>query len=602
MRRRCGRRASPWPASSCATWRPSVRRRPRSRVTEPNPLRDEFRMHRVPGSCAVVIFGGLGDLAGRKLVPALYNLYLRRLLPAGFSMIGIGRTDPGGDEGYRAAMRKKCEEFSRTRGHRRRVGLGFAELAQLGDAARSTAPPPTPSCSGGWARSRPATAPPATCCSTCRCRPASSPSSSTGSATTGSRPRRPGLPPRRDREAVRRGPGQLRGAERRGAPGLQGASRSSGSTTTSARRRSRTSSCSGSRTASSSRSGTATSSTTSRSPWPSRSGSRAAAASTRKPARCATSSRTTCCRCCRFVAMEPPASFDAEAVRDERGKALVVVPAAAAVRRRARPVRGRPRRRQARAGLPRGGRASRPTRTSRPTSPRAPAHRQLALGRYAVLPPHRQAPAEARHRGRDPVQARAAPAVLLRGRRAARAERARAADPAQRGHLAAVRREGAVGAHPDPHRQHGLPVRHRLLRRRRPRRTRRCCSTRCAATAPTSPVRTRSRSRGASCSRCSTRGRTRAAAHTCTRPARGAPRRPTSWWRATAAGGGGRDRGQPRLDRARARAAAGRGGRRAGRRPHAHRRHGGLRRRPRAGRRDRRVHRRAPATRDPAAR
>ena len=79
-----------------------------------NPLRDEFRMHRVPGSCAVVIFGGLGDLAGRKLVPALYNLYLRRLLPAGFSVIGIGRTDPGGDEGYRAAMRKKCEEFSRT--------------------------------------------------------------------------------------------------------------------------------------------------------------------------------------------------------------------------------------------------------------------------------------------------------------------------------------------------------------------------------------------------------------------------------------------------------------------------------------------------------
>ena len=79
-----------------------------------NPLRDQFRMHRVPGSCAVVIFGGLGDLAGRKLVPALYNLYLRRLLPAGFSMIGIGRTDPGGDEGYRKALRERCASFSRT--------------------------------------------------------------------------------------------------------------------------------------------------------------------------------------------------------------------------------------------------------------------------------------------------------------------------------------------------------------------------------------------------------------------------------------------------------------------------------------------------------
>ena len=91
------------------------RRRARSGLMAANPLRDEFRMHRVPGSCATVIFGGLGDLATRKLVPALYNLYLRRLLPAGFAMIGIGRTDPGGDEGYRTELRKRCELFSRTR-------------------------------------------------------------------------------------------------------------------------------------------------------------------------------------------------------------------------------------------------------------------------------------------------------------------------------------------------------------------------------------------------------------------------------------------------------------------------------------------------------
>ncbi len=79
-----------------------------------NPLRDELRMHRVPGPCAMVIFGGQGDLAGRKLVPALYNLYLRRLLPTGFALIGIGRRDAGGDEGYRAEMRARCESFSRT--------------------------------------------------------------------------------------------------------------------------------------------------------------------------------------------------------------------------------------------------------------------------------------------------------------------------------------------------------------------------------------------------------------------------------------------------------------------------------------------------------
>ncbi len=83
-------------------------------MSDPNPLRDGFRMHRVPGPCAMVIFGGTGDLAGRKLVPALYNLYLRRLLPAGFAMIGVGRTDIGGDDGYRAEMRRRCEQFSRT--------------------------------------------------------------------------------------------------------------------------------------------------------------------------------------------------------------------------------------------------------------------------------------------------------------------------------------------------------------------------------------------------------------------------------------------------------------------------------------------------------
>jgi glucose-6-phosphate 1-dehydrogenase len=79
-----------------------------------NVLRDTYRMHRVPGPCAMVIFGGLGDLAGRKLIPALYNLYLRRLLPSGFAVIGAGRRDVGGDDGYRAEMCRRCETFSRT--------------------------------------------------------------------------------------------------------------------------------------------------------------------------------------------------------------------------------------------------------------------------------------------------------------------------------------------------------------------------------------------------------------------------------------------------------------------------------------------------------
>ncbi|MGH7257856.1 MAG: glucose-6-phosphate dehydrogenase [Nitrospiraceae bacterium] len=47
--------------------------------------------------CTLVIFGGSGDLARRRLIPALYNLLLDGLLPSQFAVIGLGRrslTDP----------------------------------------------------------------------------------------------------------------------------------------------------------------------------------------------------------------------------------------------------------------------------------------------------------------------------------------------------------------------------------------------------------------------------------------------------------------------------------------------------------------------------
>ena len=75
--------------------------------------------------------------------------------------------------------------------------------------------------------------------------------------------------------------------------------RSSGSTTTWARRRSRTSWRCASPTSCSSRSGTPTTSTTCRSPWPRTSASAAGPATTTASAPPATSSRTTCCSCWR---------------------------------------------------------------------------------------------------------------------------------------------------------------------------------------------------------------------------------------------------------------------------------------------------------------
>jgi glucose-6-phosphate 1-dehydrogenase len=42
--------------------------------------------------CTVVIFGASGDLAARKLIPALYNLYLNDVLPTPFLIVGCART------------------------------------------------------------------------------------------------------------------------------------------------------------------------------------------------------------------------------------------------------------------------------------------------------------------------------------------------------------------------------------------------------------------------------------------------------------------------------------------------------------------------------
>ena len=58
-----------------------------------NPLRGGMRMSRVPGPGALVIFGASGDLAHRKLLPALYNLALRNMLPSAFALIGVARRD-----------------------------------------------------------------------------------------------------------------------------------------------------------------------------------------------------------------------------------------------------------------------------------------------------------------------------------------------------------------------------------------------------------------------------------------------------------------------------------------------------------------------------
>jgi glucose-6-phosphate 1-dehydrogenase len=63
-------------------------------------------------STTFVLFGGTGDLAGRKIFPALYNLYLDDKLPSTFSVIALGRKGMQHSE-FQQKVKESLGEFSR---------------------------------------------------------------------------------------------------------------------------------------------------------------------------------------------------------------------------------------------------------------------------------------------------------------------------------------------------------------------------------------------------------------------------------------------------------------------------------------------------------
>jgi glucose-6-phosphate 1-dehydrogenase len=87
------------------------RRRPERRALE-NPLREGLRLERVPDPCTFVLFGGTGDLAHRKVVPALYQLWRTQLLPHEFMLLAFGRRQYT-DKTFRADIRRSLEQYSR---------------------------------------------------------------------------------------------------------------------------------------------------------------------------------------------------------------------------------------------------------------------------------------------------------------------------------------------------------------------------------------------------------------------------------------------------------------------------------------------------------
>src|SRR5690242_18837602 len=79
-------------------------------ISSYGPIREPARLERIPDSCAMVIFGATGDLARRKLMPALYRLMREHLLPPGISVIGNSRIKMS-DEEFRSLMKAAVEEF-----------------------------------------------------------------------------------------------------------------------------------------------------------------------------------------------------------------------------------------------------------------------------------------------------------------------------------------------------------------------------------------------------------------------------------------------------------------------------------------------------------
>src|SRR5258705_3207800 len=80
----------------------------------PNPLRAGLRAESAPEPCAVVIFGATGDLAHRKLVPALYNLAVTGHAPAAFGIVGVAKSELSQHD-FVQGMRESVGKFSRNK-------------------------------------------------------------------------------------------------------------------------------------------------------------------------------------------------------------------------------------------------------------------------------------------------------------------------------------------------------------------------------------------------------------------------------------------------------------------------------------------------------
>jgi glucose-6-phosphate 1-dehydrogenase len=81
-----------------------------------NPLRipADRRLNRIAGPSSLIIFGVTGDLSRKKLMPAVYDLANRGLLPPGFALIGFARRD-WEDQDFEQVVYEAVKQYSRTK-------------------------------------------------------------------------------------------------------------------------------------------------------------------------------------------------------------------------------------------------------------------------------------------------------------------------------------------------------------------------------------------------------------------------------------------------------------------------------------------------------
>ncbi len=89
-----------------------ARRRARVDKGLENPLREGLRLERVPDPNIFVLFGATGDLAHRKVIPAVFQLWRTHLLPHEITIVCVGRR-PYTDEAFREELKASLDKFSR---------------------------------------------------------------------------------------------------------------------------------------------------------------------------------------------------------------------------------------------------------------------------------------------------------------------------------------------------------------------------------------------------------------------------------------------------------------------------------------------------------